>query len=1695
MKKKAKRILSILVSVVMLLGLSVPAMAVQGGYADTKGHWAEAAINRWSGYGIVEGYENSFNPDGSVTRAQMAAIISRALGLENIAENPFSDISESQWYSPYILKCYAAGIMLGDNGRANPDSNITREEAMTMLCRALSIEPAESVGIASFKDTGLISEWALPYVAALISRGIVNGVTSDTVEPAGDMSRSAVVTVLDRAIVQYINESGEYELTETDGLVLVAAGDVTLTGETAADILISAAAGGKAVSFKNATVNGTITTQTPSVKINSENSTIPELGGLDKDSTEPVPDKETKPDKKPSGGGSGGSGGSGSVIRNLVVTENVTGGTYNNVTIAESVGDGEVTLEGVTIKGSLTINGGGSASVKLKACQISDNSIIYILKTGGQLPRLELTQTKVGEVRVMSPAIIEATDSESEITAVEAADNVEIRGASTRVAKLTVPESAENPVTVTATAGRIASVEANAEAVISGEAVNAVAEVVAKAPVTASSTVVQKIEIPEDAGENLSVSITGDGSVDIAVNSGNGAEITGESADITVSTELETVPDGVTVGGQTITHIHKWGEPEVVEATCEMDGSKTYTCTAAGCEEPAAVKTEVILNFGHKWGNWTNVDQFMHSRVCVNDTQHIETIKHSLDTGVVTKPAECEAEGIRTYTCADCGGTVTEAIPAINHDWVAWTKLDEVYHQTVCKNNSQHIVKEEHSWNNGEITTDPTETGNGVKTYICATCSAEKTESIPATGGSSGSGGGNQPGGSTVTATLKKDNDKIIATWEGATAPAYYFEFADSAGETAAKGWTNADECYTPDLAMYLPRVAGTYSFVVYECDKEYRILDPIARIDDCAVITVAGSAAEYDMRFNTPEENVHQVIITSDVVGALRHLRAWYRDGYKLSGGAGWSNSEESFRNITVNHNAENGDVFDLRLLNAYTLNGQVINATMTPEAKTIYTESSYTETVKFVKRDGLIYLIWADDEGLTADNWYYVSNEVDNTTIGDKEWDILYAINGLTENKTLNCKVEKGTWNDKTVLYNLENAVDIVIEGNAPIVTVAGQSDGTYLITPTPNTGSGYFYHLKNADGETVAKYYTATGVVKMSPKSGDILTVQSVKAEIAADAMSVDIALSPVATVDSITYCETPIGTTIVNTPETLISELNNGGNVILIADIVSDKMIKISTGPEAYLNLNGYRIDTPLFYVTNGKDISIDGTTEGSSIGCSNGQGRIKVDVDSILNLNGGTFDFDPSEHVDTTKYVVTNNSDGTYSVAQKETVIGKPELKTDGKRIWLEATVENLFDYSGFSIWSSKSTSQYPRLTLYDGIYLDVSENTVKCYLDTIVPYTKMSSEPEYFAITLYGENGEKKFSDTGLQCVGERQYGSVHATTAVGERTASFESVNPNDTFSMDELYGAYAYTPDGAYGELISRILDMDVDATTQNKLVFKDTSGVLSRAEELKLWKVGITESQNSNVIAVEHLDYSIAPTPESIAVVERAADAQDTEGNEIWTLSYFQDGELIEGVWTTADLAQSIAPTPGDIIKVSKNDDGIIYSIETVWDFNTDIRVARVNKLTGTSADYELAAPNAALLAANGTTREEFYGGWVTSFAKNSKLFAVSDGVYTKSGIKLTRADNIYVIDATGRNLSIDTGTAGDFSYQGDALYGSGNVTILDDEGKTIDVLSAPVDTAIAQKYADHMYVRLYNGNPVDIVIVKGAPITVE
>lgn len=252
-KRLAKKLFSLLLAGAMLL----PGTA-HAAFSDVSGHWAESAIEKWSEqYGIIQGYDDgTFHPDASITRGAFAGILNRFLKYIGTApEDTFSDTQGTYWEAA-ILKLNAAGVYLGNQGKALTDSSITRQQAVAMIARSFGITASESAP--SYADADEIAEYAVGYVAAMEAKGYLKQNDNTSFRPTDPITRAEIVNILNNMVTKLYQTSGTYSedvagtamINAEDGAALQ---DMTISG----DLILAPGVQG-AVSLTNVTVKGTI---------------------------------------------------------------------------------------------------------------------------------------------------------------------------------------------------------------------------------------------------------------------------------------------------------------------------------------------------------------------------------------------------------------------------------------------------------------------------------------------------------------------------------------------------------------------------------------------------------------------------------------------------------------------------------------------------------------------------------------------------------------------------------------------------------------------------------------------------------------------------------------------------------------------------------------------------------------------------------------------------------------------------------------------------------------------------------------------------------------------------------------------------------------------------------------------------------------------------------------------------------------------------------------------------------------------------------------------------------------------------------------------------------------------------------------------------------------------------------------------
>ena len=180
-------------------------------FTDMSDNWAKASVEFLRQAGVVNGYSNNtvYGPYDNVTRGQFTLMICRAFGFSTDGGgSSFRDVPQDSVFAGAVAAAQSMGIVQGTgNGRFQPNSPITRQSAMTMICRALeaagqSVPAADVSLLSSYADGGQVSAFARPAVASLIQMGAVRGNSSMRLNPTAAISRAEMAVILHRVLAR-----------------------------------------------------------------------------------------------------------------------------------------------------------------------------------------------------------------------------------------------------------------------------------------------------------------------------------------------------------------------------------------------------------------------------------------------------------------------------------------------------------------------------------------------------------------------------------------------------------------------------------------------------------------------------------------------------------------------------------------------------------------------------------------------------------------------------------------------------------------------------------------------------------------------------------------------------------------------------------------------------------------------------------------------------------------------------------------------------------------------------------------------------------------------------------------------------------------------------------------------------------------------------------------------------------------------------------------------------------------------------------------------------------------------------------------------------------------------------------------------------------------------------------------------------
>lgn len=252
-----KRVLSLVLTVAMIATL-IPVAAFAADdtttFPDMPNDWSTEALQNAIDNGLLNGIDGKIAASENLTRAQMAAIVTRAFGTNGSASlASFGDVNSGDWYYDAMAASVKMGAFKGDGNKLNPNVAITRQEAFTVLARLFTLTGADQSVLNGYTDGAKVADWAKDSMASMVKAGYVSG-SDNMLNPTSNITRAEFAKVMDNLLKDYL-AAGATEGKVTGNAILNKAGtleNVTVSG----DLIVGDGAAEGDVTLKNVTVNG-----------------------------------------------------------------------------------------------------------------------------------------------------------------------------------------------------------------------------------------------------------------------------------------------------------------------------------------------------------------------------------------------------------------------------------------------------------------------------------------------------------------------------------------------------------------------------------------------------------------------------------------------------------------------------------------------------------------------------------------------------------------------------------------------------------------------------------------------------------------------------------------------------------------------------------------------------------------------------------------------------------------------------------------------------------------------------------------------------------------------------------------------------------------------------------------------------------------------------------------------------------------------------------------------------------------------------------------------------------------------------------------------------------------------------------------------------------------------------------------------
>lgn len=248
MKRFILFVLSVFLASSLLIGLTPSVSAV---------NWAESYLQNLVRRDVMRGdISGNLNPDRLITRAEFAAMLNRAFGFTARANKTYKDVPATAWFAADIDIASNQGYVKGNGKGINPNGNLTREEAVTMLCRALKIAPKDGEGF-QLTDERNFSNWSRGYINAAVGKSFVSGYPDGSFKPVNNITRGEAAKLISEVTGEIVSSKNSSVPSVVNGNLTLASSGVTLSNTTIlGDLYLTEGVGLGYVTLKNVTVNG-----------------------------------------------------------------------------------------------------------------------------------------------------------------------------------------------------------------------------------------------------------------------------------------------------------------------------------------------------------------------------------------------------------------------------------------------------------------------------------------------------------------------------------------------------------------------------------------------------------------------------------------------------------------------------------------------------------------------------------------------------------------------------------------------------------------------------------------------------------------------------------------------------------------------------------------------------------------------------------------------------------------------------------------------------------------------------------------------------------------------------------------------------------------------------------------------------------------------------------------------------------------------------------------------------------------------------------------------------------------------------------------------------------------------------------------------------------------------------------------------